>query len=218
MRIFDTVLITSGRDLPLLEARFAELADLDVVHVICESPAAYDGTVKPTHFIENRDRFPHGRWNHVRIEPGELPDAEPALRKDALREYLFLGITSEPGDLILHGGADEIPSAQAVAALGPGIPPSVLEMRMCAYSPSLVHPDPWPGTVAARREDVTSLSGLRKTRRDLPVIRDAGTRLALMGEPGQESYPDGKALERREIDGTWPRWVREGRHPASWRQ
>lgn len=223
MRIWDTFIVASEADLDLLEARFTEYADLPVTHVIAEAPAGYQGNPKPLWFVagpENgaaySDRFRpwHGRWNHVRVEAHELPDpkrADPKTRKDALRDKLAEATCAEPDDLVLHGGIDEIPSAATVRALlaGEAAAPVGMEMRWCVYTPGLVHPRPWRGTVAQRWRHVGSFAGMRERRFTLPAVVNAGTRLSMLGQQVPESgmHPDGHALRETEVDETWPRWV-----------
>ena len=225
-RVYDCVLLTD--ELDLLEARFREYENIpEVTHVICEAPVDYQGNPKPLHFWDNRKgRFAgwHGRWTHVRVEPQELPDADPRARKNALREYLLHGFSGEPGDIILHGGIDEIPADWVVRRLAAGESPLpvVIGMRHCAYTAGLVHPLPWQGSAAQARKDVTTLTDLRENRGALPVIVSAGTRLSMMGEasPAREDgavlHPDGNVLRAAEVDETWPRWISEGGCPAAW--
>ncbi len=215
LRIWDAVIVASEADLDLLEARFTEFADLPVVHVIAEAPVDCQGQPKPLWFWENRTgRFAswHGRWNHVRAEAHELPQhGDAKARKDALRDYLARAVTAEPDDLVLHGSIDEIPSERAVKGLlnREAVPPVGMEMRWCAYTPGLVHPRPWRGTVAQEWRLVGSFAGMREKRTVLPAIVDAGTRLSMLGEepPGDGKHPDGHALLTAEVDGTWPKWV-----------
>jgi hypothetical protein len=216
-RIYDLVTVTRERDLGLLEARFTEFAGVDAVHVIAESVTAYDQSPKPLHFYDQRkDRFAqwHGRWNHVRVEASELPcDQGPRERKAALREWLLAALTCGPDDIVLHGGVDEIPSAGVLADLGRQVLPAVLEMRLCAYTPRLVHPLPWRGTAAARRKDMPpTLAEMRDMRAALPALVNAGTRLAAIGEPARDRYGDGMLLRAAAPDATWPRWVAS--HPG----
>jgi hypothetical protein len=221
-RVFDTVIVASEADLDLLEARFTELADLDVVHVIAEAPVDWQGNPKPLWFWENAydtDGVPgrfarwHGRWNHVRAEPYELPaQADAKARKDALREYLAHATCAEPDDVILHGGIDEVPAEWAVREIaeeaGTIALPVALEMRWCAYDAGRVHPLPWRGTVAHTWRHVGSFAGLREKRTTLPAVVGAGTRLSMWGQEGDRAvHPDGHALWEAVPDGTWPRWV-----------
>ena len=172
MRIFDCVILSG--ELDLLERRFRELADIpEVTHVIAESVTDYKGNPKLLHFRANDDRFLPwlGRWNHVRVEAGELSGL-PLERKEALRDYLSHGFNGEPRDLIMISNIDEIPSRQAVRELAAGnIPlPVTLGMRWGE--------DTWHGTVVQERQHTGSFAGLRRRRKDLPLLRDAGIRLA----------------------------------------
>lgn len=210
VRIFDCVIVSSGRDLALLEARMTELADLPVIHVIAESVTDHHGSPKPLHFAEST-LWPqwHGRWNHVRVETGELEGDTPKARKDSLREFLAHGVSAGPDDIILHGGIDEIPAPAAVRALleGEARPPVALQMRWCAYRPGKVHPEPWNGTVAQRWGRAGSFCEMRDSRNALPLIVSAGTRLSMFGEEEQDIHPDGRELREEEVNDTWPRWT-----------
>lgn len=213
MRIFDCILLDD--ELDLLELRFRELADLPVTHVIAEAETDHQGAPKPLHFQDSRyGRFRpwYGRWTHVVIRPGELPDKPPKERKDALREYLAHGLSGSEGDLILHGSITEIPRAQVVEYLtrAPLEHPVTLQMQVHAYRPGLVHPLPWRGTAACAYGSIpgSGLTFLREQRHRWPAITRAGTRLAHWGEPEREFYPDGKKL-RQLPPGGWPRVLRE---------
>ena len=203
------------------------MPDLPVVHVIAEAPVTYDGKPKPLWFwenaYENEDGSParfarwHGRWNHVRVEPHELPPlprADAKARKDALREYLAHAVTADPDDIVLHGGIDEIPAGWAVRELaeeaGTIALPVAFEMRHCVYEAGLVHPHPWRGTVAHTWRHVGSFAGLRDKRTTLPAVVGAGTRLSMWGQDGDRAaHPDGHALREVQPDETWPRLARE---------
>ena len=214
MRIFDCVIVSSDSDLLLLEARMREFENLDVVHVICEAEISLDGTPKPLHFAESTlwEGW-RGKWNHVRVQARELPEGNtpPRERKNALREYLAHGVNANPDDIILHGGIDEIPSEAAVKGLiaKEAVPPVGMEMRWCAYTPNLVHPRPWRGTVAQEWRLVGSFAGMREKRLTLPAIVSAGTRLSMLGKdiPEDNRHPDGVILQEKEIDETYPKWV-----------
>ena len=218
-RVWDAVIVASAADLDLLEARFAEFEHLPVTHVIAECPVDFQGNPKPMHFADLEHvegslwQRRHGRWNHVRAEPHELPQRGDAkVRKDALREYLADATCAEPDDIVLHGSVDEVPSARALEGLlaGEAAVPVAFEMRHCAYRPHLVHPLPWRGTVAQEWRLVGSFAGMREKRLTLPAIVDGGTRLSMWGEdvPDDGMHPDGHALWETQVDGTWPKWVR----------
>lgn len=216
MRAWDCVIVSSEHDLDLLEARFTEFEEMDVVHVIAEAAADYQGKPKPAHFFDAayEERFwPwHGKWNHVRVEAHELPRGNPGIRKDALREYLSHAVGADPDDIILHGEIDEIPRAEIVAEIMAGntLLPIGTEMRWCAYDPRQVHLHTWKGTVAHRWKNTGSFAGLREKKNHLPALVDAGTRLSLMNDdlPEDRMHPDGTSLQEKQIDETWPKWVR----------
>jgi hypothetical protein len=211
-RVFDCVLIGEDKDLDLLAARMQELEDIpDVTHVIAETSVTWQGDPKPLHFKENcRTRFSpyHGRWTHVDVLPGELPQPPGKERKDGLREFLAHGLDGSEGDIILHGSVAEIPRFEVVrylAQTGVAVPVA-LEMRLCAYRPGLVHPLPWRGTAACAYGQVpgSGFTWLREQRHRFPAITSAGTAMVMAGEPEQPSY-NGKRLRQVPADQSWPR-------------
>lgn len=217
-RVFDCVILENEDQLHLLEARFYELQDIpQVTHVICEAEADHQGNAKPPHFLLARQgRFApwHGRWNHVILKAGELPATNARERKDALRDALLLGVNGDPEDIIMHGNIDEIPASWMAGRLAAGESglPVTLNMRWCVSRAGLVHPDQWPGTVAQQQQHTGSLSGLRRRRKEFPLVITAGTRLSAMG-----GKPDkNQELWKKDIDDTWPRYVRDGWCPAEW--
>lgn len=220
MRIYDTVIISEPRELDLLDARMTELSGFDeVIHVICEAAADYHGDMKDLHFMDSSLAGKwRGKWNHVRVEASELPEnAEPKIRKDALREYLWDGIHGEPGDLVMHGSPDEIPSARAVRALlsGEASVPVVLQMRWCAFTAGQVHPRPWLGTAVRQMSKTGSFAGMREERNQYPRLLGGGTRLSMMGQQGSV-HPDGHHMWDTDIDESWPSVVVTRDCPQDW--
>lgn len=212
VRVFDCVILENEDQLDLLEARFTELEDIPgVTHVICEAEADYQGNPKPVFFP---GRFPAGRWNHVLVTAAELPAGEPGDRKNALRDMLIHGFNGSGTDIIMHGDIDEIPAWWMVRRLAAGESelPVTLSMRHCVSRIGTVSPEPWPGTAAHQRQHTGSVSGLRRHRKEFPMVITAGTRLSAMGaEP-----PEG--LWKKDVDESWPRYIREGLCPGQWFQ
>lgn len=210
-RFFDTVMISELGDLDYLETRFREFEDTDTTHVIVESVKAHDQTDKPLYFWESRHgRFSpwFGRWTHVRVEAVELPDdQDAAARKEVLREYLKVGLSGEPDDLVFHGAVSEIPTANILTGIVDQVFPVCLEMRQCMYRLPISHPSLWRGTVVIRHGEVKSFTELRKDRNNLPRIINAGTRLVRMGEDPVMTYDDGIPLRVEEIPDFSPRHV-----------
>jgi hypothetical protein len=180
MRIFDCLIIND--ELDLLEARFRELEDVPgVTHVIAEAPVDFQGNPKPRHFTQNAaGRFArwHGRWNSVQAEPHELPGGAPLERKDSLRDCLAHAFNGEPGDLVMISNPDEIPSADAVRRLLAGEIPLPVTLGMRWHAGDEIQPEPWHGTVVQARQHIGSFSGLRRRRKEFPVLPEAGVRLA----------------------------------------
>jgi len=221
-RVFDCVILENEGQLDLLEARFREMEDIpEVTHVICEAAADHQGNPKDLYFLDD-PRFDEwrGRWNHVAVKADELPsDCDARGRKSALRDYLAHGFNGDPEDIVMHGNIDEIPAAWMVSRLAHGESelPVTLSMRHCVFRAELVHPEQWAGTAAHQRQHIGSFSGLRRRRKEFPLVISAGTRLSLMGEePFIWGTDPAAQLQEREINDTWPRYVYQGLCPAEW--
>ena len=214
-RVFDCVILESESQLDLLECRFTELENLpEVTHVICEAEADYQGNPKEMYFLDD-ERFDQwrGRWNHVAIRADELPgDCDAKGRKDALRDRLALGFNGEPQDIVMHGNIDEIPAMWMVSRLAKGESelPVTMSMQHCTGHAGVILPGQWAGTSAHQRQHIGSFSGLRRRRKEFPLVINAGTRLSLMGQQVTD------ATWRKDVDDSWPRYIREGLCPAEW--
>ena len=215
-RVFDCVILESESQLDLLECRFTELENLpEVTHVICEAEADYQGNPKEMFFLERFDQW-RGRWNHVAIRADELPgDCDAKGRKDALRDRLAHGFNGEPQDIVMHGNIDEIPAMWMVSRLAKGESelPVTMSMQHCAGHAGMILPGQWAGTSAHQRQHIGSFSGLRRRRKEFPLVISAGTRLSLMG---QQVYGTDGPLWRKDVDDSWPRYVREWLCPGEW--
>ena len=212
-RVFDCVILENESQLDLLECRFTELENLpEVTHVICEAEADYQGNPKEMHFLERFDQW-RGRWNHVAIRADELPgDCDAKGRKDALRDRLALGFNGEPQDIVMHGNIDEIPAMWMVSRLAKGQSelPVTMSMQHCAGHAGMILPGQWAGTSAHQRQHIGSFSGLRRRRKEFPLVINAGTRLSLMGQQVTD------ATWRKDVDDSWPRYIREWLCPGEW--
>ena len=158
----------------------------------------------------------HGRWNHVAVRADELPlDCDAAGRKNALRDRLAHGFNGEPDDIVMHGNIDEIPAGWMAVRLARGESelPVTLRMRHCCGHAGVVLPGQWDGTAAHQRQHVGSFSGLRRRRKEFPAVINAGTRLSAMGI----AYTEGVSWQK-EIDDSWPRYIREALCPGEWWQ
>jgi len=112
MRVFDCVILAHWGEMGLLEKRFRACeSNPDVTHVICEALAGPDGNPKPAVFTGSdlAARW-HGRWNHVKVEAGEITGRTREEREDCLREYLLHGFTGDPDDLVMFSDIRDIPA------------------------------------------------------------------------------------------------------------
>lgn len=234
--IVDAVMVRD--ELDLLEARLIEFDDVVDRWVIVEGECRFgDGARKPLWFAEHRERFAAwaDRIVHLVVTADEFPD-DPWGREDVQRQRLFDGFADvPPSATVLVGDVDEFPARELVR---PGVA-GTFAMRHMVYAPNLEHPQPWAGTVAG---DASSMSEPHRVRRD----RRSGALFGgfhFSWHPGEEpiaakvkasahteyaSLPaeDGKAQRRThwdsvplqvvEVDGSWPRWFRDGSCPDWW--
>lgn len=184
-RVWDTFMV--GDDLDLLECRLREL-DGAPVHrfVLCESPVTFQGRPKPLFYADNRDRFAAWSGRIVHLTAPVLPGAAGTWERERhQRDHLLAGLgDAEPGDIVLHGDVDEIPRAEAVAAVAAGAHGIVFGMPQHIFAVNWLDPrGEWPGTVALRRDQVGTISGVRDLRNSLPRMARSGWHLTWLGGP-----------------------------------
>lgn len=176
----------------------------------------------------------------------ENPDAwsrENAQREWAGKGLIDLG--ADDSDIVLHGDLDEIPRPVVVRNLNPRGGYVGFEMTCYSMAVDWQHPDNWNGTVACLAKHVTLFSRMRDARNVVPALPDAGWHLGWLGgkeaqltKLGSFCHPeiadrtlegieadlflsegfhvDGRKLLPVEVDATYPRWIRDGKAPASW--
>jgi Glycosyltransferase family 17 len=196
VRAWDTFIFND--ELDMLECRLAELEKSIVYrHVLVEAPVTHRGRPKPLHYTENKDRFTAWAGKIIHVVAPELPRGpNPWVREHTQREYSRRGLgDAAPGDLILHGDADEIPAPAAVAAASDILhdpefqreykPPIVaFEQRIAQFAVDWLHPGSWHGTMGALLRDVTGFQWMRGQRRDQVFrIKDGGWHLGWLGGP-----------------------------------
>jgi beta-1,4-mannosyl-glycoprotein beta-1,4-N-acetylglucosaminyltransferase len=220
---YDTFLFNG--ELDMLEARLYELQDVPgLKHVIIEASVTHRGTPKILHYLDNRVRFApwKDRLRHVTAFTLPVSD-DPWVREHAQREYARSGLwDAAPGDVVLHGDVDEIPSTDALGMIaGARVPldePVVLGQRHFMYACDWEYPAPfWPGTIAARYRDIQGFQWLRAQRFTLPVLPGGGWHLSWMGgleaqrrKLGQHCHLEMTAGEAQRISSG--RAYREGAH------
>lgn len=184
-RLYDTFLFDD--ELDMLECRLTELDASPVYRfVIVEATVTHRGDPKPLFYAENADRFSPWADRIIHVVAGTLPDSpDPWQRLFAQREHARAGLgDATADDVIMHGDADEIPSASACARAlaGPG---AAFAQRCAVYAADWLYPDLWRGTVAVRYGSIGSFTGLRERAgpliRALPGLPDGGWHLSWMG-------------------------------------
>jgi hypothetical protein len=256
--IYDTFMF--GDELDMLEMRLMELGDHPVQHVLVEARVDHQGTPKPLHYAENRERFApwKDRITHIIAEglPSVSEAPDPWSREHAQRENIWRGLTAaKPDDVVLLCDVDEIPSAAALAIQPQGM--VTLNMRLAMFAADWVWHEPARIAVAGRYSDLGCLWMHRNNgpRSTYPLADDAGWHFSWLGGPGaidvkarkhchlelnqmildgnaagewyeqgwtwhgQDIYPPQRLTTRMDpvdVDGTWPRYIRERLCPPSW--
>jgi Glycosyltransferase family 17 len=171
-------------------------------------------------------------------------DREFAQREECVRGLLAGGAGLD--DVVLHGDVDEIPRWHGVLIAANAGAPMAFQQRHYMYAADWQYPATWwYGTIAAPLSQVSGFQELRAKRNLLPWTADAGWHFSWLGgleeqrrklgvhchlemTPAEhERIASGRALREGahhggeqmvpvEVDGTWPKYIRERRCPPSW--
>lgn len=188
MRVFDTFLFND--ELDMLQCRLEELDGKVDRHVLVEAPYDHQGSPKPLHYAENRDRFApwSDRITHVIADvPTREQDPNPWSREFAMRQAVWTGLEgdAEPADLVLVCDVDEIPSDKAVSMKPDGV--VALGMRLAMFAVDWVAPEETRIAVAGRAKDLTvaPLFTLRDNgvRAGMPLVDGCGWHFTWLGGP-----------------------------------
>lgn len=242
--IFDTFM--GSNELDMLRCRIHELRRIpNLVHVLVEADVDHQGHPKPYHFTDSGIAGEYGDRLRI-IRATGLPDSpDPWDREHAQREWVRHGLgDAQPDDVILHGDIDEIPTVAFAANVRPrGF--VVAGQRFHPFAVDWLHPQIWPGTVAAPAARVTSFARMRDTRLTARIIPGSGWHFSWVGgvdyataklesfchpEIAEWSrgpltsgdlwahgyHVDGTRLDPVDVDRTWPEWVRAGLCPQVW--
>src|SRR5690606_36566471 len=121
----------------------------------------------------------------------------------------------------------------------------VAGQRFHPFAVDWLHPDPWPGTVAAGKAFVRSFCAMRDSRLVAPVAPGPGWHVSWVCSHSQQVnklaafahseverwagpsiqnadcyrhgyHVDGQRLDPVDVDESWPRWIRDRSCPESW--
>jgi hypothetical protein len=185
VKIYDTFLFGAGEaELDILECHLYELEDSPVYrHVIVEGTCTFQGNDKPLWFEERRERF--SPWlDRIRyipftpttFEPGKEP-GDAWAREHSSRQAVLRGLVdAEPGDIIIHGDADEFLSPWAFEPLSrmPLVTPVKFNLDWAMFAVDWMVPWPWAAPSAVRWE------WLARTK-NLTLMREYGWPVAELG-------------------------------------
>lgn len=239
MTVFDLVLYNSEDD--VLECRLWELADVVDVMVVLEGDRTFTGKPK---MKAPRTRFK--QWDHLihwvdYVTP--MRDTAWAVEAETRNELLVVAdsLGCKPDDVVTVCDVDEIwsPGMEVQFAQGPH---SVL-MRHLAMSVHWEYPMELT-CVGGPRRSVETAQGFRSNRNGFLMLV-GGWHVAWMGGPEwcankirsfshQElntgdvdswmrichekgHFVRGEPANEVEVTDDWPRWIREDRHPETWR-
>lgn len=239
--IADTFMIAA--ELDMLECRLVELDGVVDRFVAVEADVDHQGHPKPYHLTDNLARFHRWADKLVVIRASGLPaTADHWDREHAQREWVRHGVADLPGDtIILHGDVDEIPTVTWARNVRPRSF-VVAGQKFHPFAVDWLHPQWWPGTVAAPKSMITTYAAMRDTRLHAPVIVGSGWHFSWVGQAGDKlasfAHPevagwagdlitngdlwangyhvDGTRLDPVTVDHTWPRWIAERACPPGW--
>ena len=166
MAVYDCFMFSN--ELLLLELRFHELAAVVDRFVLVEGTRNFDGTPKPLHFADNRERFRPFLEKVVHVVVDDLPPFEGNawVLENFQRNAIARGLRDcRPDDLVLLSDADEIPRAATVAGFDARL--GVVENRLYYYKFNLQMVeggDLYLSTRLVRARDLESLQALRKVK------------------------------------------------------
>lgn len=233
----------------MLECRLTELDAVIDRWVIVEADVTHGGNLpKPYHYLDQRDRFEPWADRIVYVQATDLPDlADPWSRELAQREWIWNGlrvVDADPDDIVMQSDVDEIPRSFPAQFVRPrGL--VAFHQRFHPFAVDWFHPAPWPGTVAGRVKDITTMARMRAARETAPALHDAGWHFSWVSDgieakerkiqafchteiaPTWEGrladcyetglHVDGMPLEPVEVvTGEWPVWITDDHAPASW--
>jgi Glycosyltransferase family 17 len=149
----------------VLEMRLREFEDLDVHHVLVESPVSHRGEPKPLHFAENAGRFApwKDRVTHI-VASGLLPGLEPWPREHAQRDAALATLEdlAEDSDIVVIADVDEFwPQGFGFAGVRPVV---AFDQRLMMYAVDWAYPELHRCTVAATWRYVKASGGLAAVR------------------------------------------------------
>lgn len=131
MKIFDGFLF--DREFEMLKLRCEELKQLDVTHILVESPWTHSGLPKPLHFNERKEEFAQYNIKHViatDILTGVSARKNEAMQRNAIM-WELLGCADS--DVVIISDVDEVPRASEVAKYRPEMGLTALSMNNHYY-------------------------------------------------------------------------------------
>jgi hypothetical protein len=200
VKVIDTFLYSGiGTEPDLLECRLRELDGAVDYHVLVEGSLTFQGQPKPPAFLEQQSRFEpwRDRIVYVRHTPSAgAPGKEPGdawAREHSSRMAVHRGLLgAEPGDIILHGDVDEIPSREAIASLrehADEITPCKLELDFYMFAVDWQVPWRWHAPSVMRYGQLDDFTRLRETGWPVwPYVKPAGWHLTWLG--GEQAARD----------------------------
>jgi hypothetical protein len=193
-KLFDCFMLLD--ELDMLECRLIELFNEVDRFVIVECGETHQGTPKPSHYLDNKERFRPWAEKIEHIWVHDLGATDPMQRDREQREWFKVGMAAvavEPWDIVLQSDLDEIPAALFIKSslehelwtVADRSNFLAFEQRLHCFAVDWEYPIKWKGTVAARYAHIKSFADMRDARATAPFLKNAGHHISWLGGPEQ---------------------------------
>jgi hypothetical protein len=227
MKRYDSFMFND--ELNMLECRLSELDQVMDKFILVEATVTHQGTPKPLHYAENKERFSpwadkivhviaddltirrnESRLYLKRAYDGDTDESHEAWQSEnSQREYVADGLARldvASDDLIFHGDVDEIPQVDYARHVRPLQGPVVFYQRFHPFAVDWLHPQEWQGTVVGHpRHLELGFSAFRNFRMRPPhtILRDAGWHFTWVSDTHEDKLNKLNAFCHPEIKTEW---------------
>lgn len=181
---------TFGWELDILECRLEELNDAVDVFVLVEAGETHQGSPKPLHFEQNKERFK--KWlpkirHHVIPTFNGFTDNSAWGREGYQRASIKTAVSDLHADtIIMIGDVDEIPEVSGISEARSALSFSssvCFVQKLYSMAVDWRHPVDWNGTVMTTKAFADSLPSYNdvRSRRMTPPVVNSGWHFSWLG-------------------------------------